>query len=296
MDSDVTQAQATFDKDEMHRVQPPKHETSHQASLTSAKGPSLNAPAPRNARPEPRREDSSSRQSTIPGQAVRSRSPVSRKRVPVDSITANLEVDAPGLNLYNGQQGQESFVEAPQEPVTKQFDRYPEHVEVQRQAPFGGSQTFLGNSRRNLVADDSLGLADSHSYPPTDNEMPDYLQRRAASPEPIAPFSYQQDTFTSPNDPYDGAAYYHEVRDAKRSKTSVPPREGRGEKRRATSPLPIHDRPESPSPASPATYPKALPENPGQLHLTAQAKRLAAGEVRSCHLSLRIFKLTMILF
>ena len=284
MEPDATRA--TFDKEDMRRVQPPKHESSHQAMLTPSKAPVTTTSPAGNTRPEPKREDSSSRQSTVPGQAVRSRSPVPRKRVPVESIAANIEVDAPNSNPYIGRQGQDSFVGTSQETAINQFGRYPEHDEVQRQGPLGGSQTFLGNSRRNLlVNDDSMGQADSHSYPPTDNEMPDYLQRRAASPEPMAPFSYQQDTVTSPNDPYEAAGYYHDVRDAKRSKTAIPPREGRGEKRRATSPLPMHDRPDSPPPTSPATYPKALPENPGQLHLTAQATKLAATEVRALFLS-----------
>ncbi len=139
-----------FGADEMRQVQPSKHEPSHQAPLASSNEVSSIPASSRNARPEPRREDSSNRQSSVPGQAPRSRSPVPRKRVPIESITANIQVDAPKSELYLGAQGQGAFG-ASQETVMKHVGRYPEHAETQRQVPHGSLQDFFGNSRQKLA-------------------------------------------------------------------------------------------------------------------------------------------------
>lgn len=274
----------------MRQVQPSKHEPSHQAPLASSNEVSSIPASSRNARPEPRREDSSNRQSSVPGQAPRSRSPVPRKRVPIESITANIQVDAPKSELYLGAQGQGAFG-ASQETVMKHVGRYPEHAETQRQVPHGSLQDFFGNSRRNLLVDDdeiqlhSLGQTESQSYPPTDNGSTDYLQRRAISPEPMSPLSYEQhDVFDSSNDPYDTSGHHHGG-DTRKPKSFGAHHDGRGEKRRATSPVPMEGRSVSPLPVSPTIYPKALPENPAQIHLTAQAKKLAANDVWSTPIS-----------
>ena len=245
---------------------------------------SMIASVPRSTRPEHHRRESIRRESVAPAEP-RSRSPVSRKRVPVESI-------AEVVPTNQQQMGQDFIVQHAPTPPTA-FNVRSNETQTQNTSRFHSPYRNQTQQRVDERASRAINqppeeyqeiYVDVSRPPPSRNASARDLHMlpRAVTPPPELSYTHPHTFAPTPTNNTNG---WNSSRDSLPSRSYRPeplPRHARGEKRRATSPPPQDSRSVSPLPSSPLPgRSKALPENPSQTHLTTQAKKFIASDVRS---------------